>query len=112
MPLLQAGEKLGKYEVEKRQAAENEDFDKAKAKKAQMDEYRMQLYQELEISDMLESLGVKIVKLSFILAMIHVKFQSKSLFVGQYKYINLSKGEIVKDCWNIYFIPSDTFIVL
>ena len=56
--LQKVGEKLGKYEVEKRQAGENEDYDKAKLKKIQMDEYRLQVYQELEIEDLLETTGV------------------------------------------------------
>ena len=56
--LQKVGEKLGKYEVEKRQAVENEDYDKAKLKKIQMDEYRLQVYQELEIQDLLEATGV------------------------------------------------------
>ena len=56
--LQKVGEKLGKYEVEKRQAVENEDYDKAKLKKVQMDEYRLQVYQELEIQDLLEATGV------------------------------------------------------
>ena len=37
---------------------ENEDYDKAKLKKIQMDEYRLQVYQELEIQDLLETTGV------------------------------------------------------
>ena len=56
--LLQVGEKLGKYEVEKRQAVENEDYDKAKLKKVQMDEYRLQIYKDLNVQDLLETSGV------------------------------------------------------
>ena len=52
------GEKLGKMEVEKRQAVENEDYDKAKVKKLQMDEYRLQIYKDLNVHDLLESSGV------------------------------------------------------
>ncbi|XP_060582149.1 centrosomal protein of 104 kDa-like isoform X2 [Ruditapes philippinarum] len=55
--LQKAGEKLGKYEVEKRQAVENEDYDKAKLKKVQMDEYRLQVYTDLKINDLLEATG-------------------------------------------------------
>ena len=57
--LHQVGEKLGKYEVEKRQAVENEDYDKAKLKKVQMDEYRLQVYKQLELHDLLELSGVR-----------------------------------------------------
>lgn len=52
------GEKLGKFEVEKRQAVENEDYDKAKLKKVQMDEYRLQIYRDLNVKDLLEQTGV------------------------------------------------------
>ena len=45
-------------EVEKRQAVENEDYDKAKVKKLQMDEYRLQIYKDLNVHDLLESSGV------------------------------------------------------
>lgn len=48
------GEKLGKFEVEKRQAVESEDYDKAKQKKLQMDEYRKQVYEQLQISQILD----------------------------------------------------------
>nr|KAG5692452.1 hypothetical protein BaRGS_010162 [Batillaria attramentaria] len=56
--LQKVGEKLGKMEVEKRQAVENEDYDKAKVKKLQMDEYRLQVYKDLNVHDLLESTGV------------------------------------------------------
>lgn len=56
--LQKVGEKLGKYEVEKRQAVENEDYDKAKLKKVQMDEYRLQVYKDLNLPDLLETSGV------------------------------------------------------
>ncbi|XP_078338788.1 centrosomal protein of 104 kDa-like isoform X2 [Crassostrea virginica] len=55
--LQKVGEKLGKFEVEKRQAVENEDYDKAKLKKVQMDEYRLQVYKDLNLPDLLETSG-------------------------------------------------------
>ena len=55
---MKVGEKLGKMEVEKRQAVENEDYDKAKVKKHQMDEYRNQAYQDLRIAKLLEATAV------------------------------------------------------
>ncbi|XP_059170552.1 centrosomal protein of 104 kDa-like isoform X3 [Physella acuta] len=55
--LQKVGEKLGKMEVEKRQAVENEDYDKAKLKKLQMDEYRLQIYKDLNLNDLLELSG-------------------------------------------------------
>lgn len=58
--MWQIGEKLGKMEVEKRQAVENEDYDKATTKKLQMDEYRLQVYKELNLNELLEISGVRI----------------------------------------------------
>jgi centrosomal protein CEP104 len=52
---VQVGEKLGKAEVEKRQAIDNEDYDKAKAKKQQMDEYRHLAYEKLRVNDLLDA---------------------------------------------------------
>ena len=52
---LKAGKKLGKYEVEKRRAVEEEDYDTAKLKKVQSDEYRLHVYQELRIPDLLDN---------------------------------------------------------
>ena len=37
---------------------ENEDYDKAKLKKVQMEEYRLQIYKDLEVQDLLETSGV------------------------------------------------------
>ncbi|XP_038061294.1 centrosomal protein of 104 kDa-like isoform X2 [Patiria miniata] len=52
--LQKVGEKLGRYEVEKRRAIETEDYDLAKIKKIQMEEYRLQIYQQLELNDLLK----------------------------------------------------------
>jgi len=49
------GEKLGKAEVEKRRAVESEDYDRAKVKKQQMDEYRRLAYENLRIAQLLDS---------------------------------------------------------
>ena len=57
---VQVGERLGKFEVEKRQAVENEDYDRAKQKKSQMDEYRMQMYKQLEIENLIEITQVRL----------------------------------------------------
>lgn len=56
--LRKAGERLGKYELEKKYAIALEDYDKAKAKKAQAQQYRQQVYQSLEIHNLLEVHGV------------------------------------------------------
>ncbi|XP_051160531.1 centrosomal protein of 104 kDa [Leptopilina boulardi] len=55
--LRKAGERLGKYELEKKYAIALEDYDKAKAKKAQAQKYRQQVYESLEIEDLLEVNG-------------------------------------------------------
>ena len=57
MLFSQAGEKLGKYEVEKRQAVETEDYDRAQMKKVQIDEYRLQVYTQLQIPSLMEVTG-------------------------------------------------------
>lgn len=56
--LQKVGEKLGKFDVEKRQAIENEDYDTAKLKKVQMDEYRLKVYHDLNLADLMELSGV------------------------------------------------------
>lgn len=58
--LRKAGERLGKYELEKKYAIALEDYDKAKAKKAQAQQYRQQVYQSLEVQDLLELHGVTV----------------------------------------------------
>ncbi|XP_021918251.1 centrosomal protein of 104 kDa isoform X2 [Zootermopsis nevadensis] len=55
--LRNAGEKLSKYELEKRHAIQLEDYERAKLKKAQMDEYRHTVYRFLEVDDLLEING-------------------------------------------------------
>ncbi|PSN39132.1 Centrosomal protein of 104 kDa [Blattella germanica] len=55
--LRSAGEKLSKYELEKRHAIQLEDYERAKQKKAQMDEYRHTVYRFLEVDDLLEING-------------------------------------------------------
>jgi hypothetical protein len=57
--LRAAGERLSKYELEKRHAIHLEDYERAKVKKAQMDEYRRTVYQFLEVDDLLEISGVR-----------------------------------------------------
>ena len=56
---FQVGERLGRYEVEKRRAIETEDYDLAKVKKIQMDEYRLKIYKQLELHDLLEMSKVR-----------------------------------------------------
>ncbi|KAI4468648.1 glycine- glutamate- thienylcyclohexylpiperidine-binding protein [Holotrichia oblita] len=56
--LREAGEKLGKYELEKRHAIEMEDYERARHKKNQIDEYRTYVYQHLAVDQLLEENGV------------------------------------------------------
>ncbi|NXC18175.1 CE104 protein, partial [Corythaeola cristata] len=53
--LQKVGERLGRYEVEKRYAVEKEDYDLAKKKKEQMEAYRLKVYQQLELHDLLDA---------------------------------------------------------
>ncbi|NXS50071.1 CE104 protein, partial [Balaeniceps rex] len=53
--LQKVGERLGRYEVEKRYAVEKEDYDLAKKKKQQMEAYRLKVYQQLELHDLLDT---------------------------------------------------------
>lgn len=48
------GERLARYDVEKRCAIEKEDYDLAKKKKELMEEYRKTVYQQLEVHDLLD----------------------------------------------------------
>lgn len=47
MRCAQVGERLGRYEVEKRCAVEKEDYDLAKHKKRQMEQYRTWAFERL-----------------------------------------------------------------
>lgn len=52
--LQKVGERLARYDVEKRCAIEKEDYDLAKKKKEQMEEYRRSVYQQLEVHNLLD----------------------------------------------------------
>ncbi|KAL7978561.1 hypothetical protein Chor_005543 [Crotalus horridus] len=52
--LQKVGERLGRYEVEKRCAVKREDYDLAKQKKQQMEDYRVKVYQQLELHNLLD----------------------------------------------------------
>lgn len=53
--VLQVGERLGRYEVEKRRAVEKEDYDLAKEKKQQMARYRSQVYGRLQLHGLVDA---------------------------------------------------------
>lgn len=52
--IFQVGERLARYDVEKRCAIEKEDYDLAKKKKELMEEYRRSVYQQLEVHNLLD----------------------------------------------------------
>ncbi|XP_022056229.2 centrosomal protein of 104 kDa isoform X2 [Acanthochromis polyacanthus] len=52
--LQKVGERLARYDVEKRCAIEKEDYDLAKKKKELMEEYRKSVYQQLEVHNLLD----------------------------------------------------------
>lgn len=52
--LFQVGERLARYDVEKRCAIEKEDYDMARKKKELMEEYRKSVYQQLEVHNLLD----------------------------------------------------------
>lgn len=58
--LRTAGEKLGKYELEKRHAIELEDYERARHKKNQMEQFRNEIYEEICVVQLLETNGVQI----------------------------------------------------
>lgn len=51
----QVGERLGRYEVEKRRAAEEEDYDLAKEKQQQMAQFRSRVYEQLQLHSLLDA---------------------------------------------------------
>ncbi|KAK5648675.1 hypothetical protein RI129_003567 [Pyrocoelia pectoralis] len=56
--LRTAGERLGKYDLEKRHAIEMEDYERARHKKKQMEEFRQETYTNLSVDQLLETNGV------------------------------------------------------
>lgn len=52
--IFQVGERLARYDVEKRCAIEKEDYDMARKKKEQMEKYRKSVYQQLEVHNLLD----------------------------------------------------------
>ncbi|XP_026222696.1 centrosomal protein of 104 kDa isoform X2 [Anabas testudineus] len=57
--LQKVGERLARYDVEKRCAIEKEDYDLAKKKKELMEEYRRTVYQQLEVHNLLDMTMIK-----------------------------------------------------
>ncbi|XP_066143045.1 centrosomal protein of 104 kDa isoform X2 [Euwallacea fornicatus] len=57
LTLRTAGEKMGKYELEKRHAIELEDYEKANHKKMQLEQFRNEIFQQLGVEELLEANG-------------------------------------------------------
>ena len=53
--MLQVGERLGRYEVEKCCAVEKEDYDLAKEKKQQMERFRSRVYEQLQLHELVDA---------------------------------------------------------
>ncbi len=56
--MYRIGERLARYDIEKRQAIEDEDYEKAKVKKQQMQEYRAETYKQLQSHNLLDLIDV------------------------------------------------------
>jgi hypothetical protein len=56
--LYKIGERLARYDIEKRQAIQDEDYEKAKTKKLQMQEYRAETYKQLQKHNLLGLIDV------------------------------------------------------
>ncbi|CAF0816816.1 unnamed protein product [Didymodactylos carnosus] len=52
--LIKVGERLARYDVEKRQAIENEDYETAQQKKDKMELYRAETYKQLQMLNLLD----------------------------------------------------------
>lgn len=64
---FQVGERLARYDVEKRCAIDKEDYDLAKKKKELMEEYRRSVYQQLEVHNLLDMTMVSHQALTYML---------------------------------------------
>lgn len=56
--LSKIGERLARYDIEKRQAIEEEDYERAKLKKQQIQEYRSDTYKQLQQNNLLDFIDV------------------------------------------------------
>jgi len=57
--LYKIGERLARYDLEKRQAIEEEDYERAKQKKLLMQEYRSETYRQLRNNNLMEYIDVR-----------------------------------------------------
>uniref|UniRef100_A0A7N6BGP9 Centrosomal protein of 104 kDa n=1 Tax=Anabas testudineus TaxID=64144 RepID=A0A7N6BGP9_ANATE len=76
--LQKVGERLARYDVEKRCAIEKEDYDLAKKKKELMEEYRRTVYQQLEVHNLLD---MTMVSNQPLVEMLHL-YSNSNLTVG------------------------------
>lgn len=89
------GETLGKYEIEKRQAISMEDYDKARRKKAQMEDFRLKMYEHLELPKLLESTGVRLL-LHDIQMLLTISLRYDNHFIYHVCYSRTQKKNILK----------------
>jgi centrosomal protein CEP104 len=66
--LYRIGEKLARYDLEKRQAIEDEDYEKAKIKTEQMKIYRAETHKGLRDNNLIDLLDVIIFSIIIILS--------------------------------------------
>ena len=64
--LYKIGERLARYDIEKRQALEEEDYERAKLKKYQIQEYRAETYKQLQANNLLGYIDVRLFCLNYI----------------------------------------------
>lgn len=72
------GERLARYDVDKRCAIEKEDYDLAKKKKELMEEYRRSVYQQLEVHNLLD---MSMVSHQTLIVMLHLYSNKKGKHV-------------------------------
>jgi centrosomal protein CEP104 len=63
--LYKIGERLARYDIEKRQAIEEEDYEKAKLKKQHMQQYRAETYKQLKENNLLDFIDVSLIILIY-----------------------------------------------
>jgi hypothetical protein len=69
--LYRIGERLARYDIEKKQALEEEDYERAKLKKYQIQEYRTETYKQLQANNLLGYVEVRLYMPFFIRHRIH-----------------------------------------
>jgi hypothetical protein len=90
--LYKIGERLARYDIEKRQAIEDEDYEKAKLKKQQMHEYRAETYRQLQMNNLLDFIDVSYTNIKLNLLKLYTninKKQKENIYKRSFKKIQL-----------------------